>query len=71
MSTIGHESWAADLAEVGAVYPFQGWEVPMVALGVVFWLGWHVVQFRRESAHLERARRMGDAERVAAVLDRY
>ena len=71
MSTIGYESWAVDLADVGAVYPFQGWEVPMVVLGVAFWLGWHVVQFRRESAHLEKARRMGDRERVAAVLDRY
>ena len=71
MSTIGYESWAVDLADVGAVYPFQGWEVPMVVLGVAFWLGWHVVQFRSESAHLEKARRMGDRERVAAVLDRY
>ena len=71
MSTIGYRSWAVDLAEVGPVYPLQGWEVPMVALGVIFWLTWHVVQFRRESAHLERARRMGERERVHAVLDRY
>lgn len=71
MSTIGYESWAVDLADVGAVYPFQGWEGPMVVLGVAFWLGWHVVQFRRESEHLERARRMGDRERVDAALDRY
>ena len=71
MSTIGYESWAMDLGDVGAVYPFQGWEGPMVALGVAFWLGWHVVQFRSERAHLEKARRIGDRERVNAVLDRY
>lgn len=71
MSTIGYESWAVDLAEVGPVYPLQGWEVPMVALGVIFWLAWHAIQFRRESAHLAKAREMGDSERVHAVLDRY
>ena len=39
MSTIGYESWAVDLGTVGAVYPFQGWEVAMTVLGVLFWLG--------------------------------
>lgn len=71
MSTINYESWAADLAEVGAVYPFQGWEVPMAILGIVFWLGWHVVQFRAESAHLEKARHMGDADRVHSIIEGY
>ena len=45
MSTIGYENWAVDLADVGAIYPMQGWEVPMTIIGVLFWLGWHVVQF--------------------------
>jgi len=38
MATTSYTSWAADLAEVGAVYPFVGSEVVMVILGVVFWL---------------------------------
>jgi hypothetical protein len=29
MSTIGYSSWAVDLADVGAIYPFQGYEVRM------------------------------------------
>ena len=41
MSTIGYQSWAVDLAEVGAIYPFQGYEVLMTVVGVIFWLGWH------------------------------
>lgn len=71
MSTMGYESWAVDLAEVGAVYPFQGYEVLMVALGVAFWLGWHRIQFVRESRHLEEARRLSDPDVVTKVLDRY
>jgi hypothetical protein len=41
MSTIGYSDWAVDLAEVGAIYPFQGWELAMTIAGVIFWLGWH------------------------------
>lgn len=71
MSTIGYDSWAVDLAEVGAVYPFQGSEVLMVALGVIFWLGFHRIQFVREGQHLEKTRKMGDPEKVARMLKEY
>ena len=55
MSTIGYESWAVDLADVGAIYPFQGWEVTMTIIGVIFWLGWHRMQFKAETDELEIA----------------
>jgi hypothetical protein len=72
MSTIGYESWAVDLAEVGAIYPFQGWEVAMTVIGVIFWLGWHRIQFVREGEHLEQARKeVGDKDKVAKALERY
>jgi len=71
MSTIGYDSWAVDLAEVGPVYPFQGSEVIMVVLGVIFWIMWHRIQYVRESAHLEEARKMGDKDKVAKVMERY
>lgn len=71
MSTIGYDSWAVDLAEVGPVYPFQGSEVLMVALGVIFWLGWHRIQYVREHKHLEAARKAGDKDKVAKMLERY
>tara|TARA_B110000305_G_scaffold125248_1_gene140256 strand:- start:2487 stop:2666 length:180 start_codon:yes stop_codon:yes gene_type:complete len=54
MSTIGYQSWAVDLAEVGAIYPFQGHEVLMIVLGVIFWLGWHWLQFRNENEELKK-----------------
>ncbi|MGX9117493.1 MULTISPECIES: hypothetical protein [Mesorhizobium] len=72
MSTNGMESWAVDLKDVGAIYPFQGSEVVMVIIGLVFWIGWHVLQTRHESAEIEAdmaADRTGDETRKA--IDRH
>jgi hypothetical protein len=72
MSTNGIESWAVDLKDVGAIYPFQGSEVFLVILGLAFWIGWHVIQTRQETAELredEAADRSGDETRRA--IDRY
>lgn len=71
MSTTGYSDWAVDLANVTAVYPLPGWEVTMTVIGVIFWLGWHVVQFRREDEHLKQAQTFADKEKIAKALDRY
>ena len=72
MSTNGMESWAVDLKDVGAIYPFQGSEVLMVVIGLAFWIGWHIWQTRQENAEIEAdlaADRSGDETRKA--IDRY
>jgi predicted negative regulator of RcsB-dependent stress response len=72
MSTIGYSSWAVDLKDVGAIYPFQGTEVIMVVLGVVFWIGWHVLQIRQEEAEIAaemKAEKRDDAARK--LIDDY
>ena len=46
--TIGLSDWAIDLEGAGAVYPFQGAEWLFVLLGVIFWIGFHVLQIRQE-----------------------
>ncbi|RWP67115.1 hypothetical protein [Mesorhizobium sp.] len=72
MSTNGMESWAVDLKNVGAIYPFQGSEVVMVIVGLVFWIGWHVLQTRQENAEIEAdmaADRTGEETRKA--IDRH
>lgn len=43
----------------------------MSVIGVIFWLGWHRIQFVRESEHLEKARKMGDREKIAKHQDTY
>ena len=46
--TIGLSSWAGDLEGVGAVYPFQGTEWLLVLIGIIYWIGFHVLQIRQE-----------------------
>lgn len=72
MSTIGYASWAVDLQDVGAIYPFQGTEGIMVVLGVAFWIGWHVLQIRQEEAEIAaemKAEKREDAARK--LIDDY
>ena len=73
MSTIkGIDSWAVDLAEVGAVYPFQGTEVVMVIIGVALWIGWHIWQIKAENAEIEEDLHMADKRKKAIEeIDRY
>ena len=72
MSTNGLTSWAVDLKDIGAIYPFQGSEVLLVIIGLAFWIGWHIIQTRQENAEIESdlaADRSGDETRAA--IDRY
>ena len=72
MSTNGMTSWAVDLKDVTAVYPFQGSEVLMFILGLAFWIIWHVLQMRAEAnevSHEMHADKTGDKARAA--IDRY
>ena len=79
MSTIGYSSWAVDLAEVGAVYPFQGGiiagmdsEVVMVVIGVAFWLLWHVCQLKSEKEEIDyEVNHENRDENIRRSLERY
>jgi hypothetical protein len=71
MSTNGIESWAVDLKDVGAIYPFQGTEVILVILGVIFWIGFHVLQARVEASELADAERDFKSEHSNKSIDRY
>jgi hypothetical protein len=71
MSTIGYSSWAVDLKDVGAIYPFQGYEGVMVLAGVAFWIVWHIWQIRYESAEINATRHDADKEKARASIERY
>jgi hypothetical protein len=71
-STNGLTSWAVDLKDVGAIYPFQGWELLFLLIGVAFWILWHIIQARQETEQIEaemRADPRGEKTRVS--IDRY
>ena len=48
MST-GIESWNQSMLDIGAMYPFPGTEMIWVIIGLATWIGWHLVQFKREN----------------------
>ncbi|MCB1474304.1 MAG: hypothetical protein KDJ68_15880 [Rhodobiaceae bacterium] len=52
MSTNGLTSWAVDLKDVAAVYPFQGMEFILYLAGLAFWLWWHWAQLRNEGVEI-------------------
>jgi len=65
-------TWAVDLANVGAVYPWIGYEVIMVLVAVALWILWHVLQLRHENEELtEDIRLYGDKESIRKALDEH
>jgi hypothetical protein len=64
-------SWAVDLKDVGAIYPFQGTETLLVIVGLALWILWHIWQMRHENAELESEKKRLSAERVRKAIDRY
>jgi hypothetical protein len=63
-------SWAVDLANVGAVYPWLGYEVIMVVIAVVAWLIWHFAQIREEENEFaEDIKLHGSKEKIQKALD--
>jgi hypothetical protein len=71
MMTIGYSSWAVDLKDVGAIYPFQGTETAMVVAAVLFWIVWHIWQIRHENAEIDAKRNHITADKAKAAIDRY
>ena len=72
MSTNGMSSWAVDLKDVAAVYPFEGSELLLYIIGLAFWILWHVAQMRMEATEVEHeldADASGD--KAKAAIDRY
>ena len=54
LSTTVVQSWAgADLLQIGPIYPFVGSEPFLYLVGLVFWLWFHVTQFRIEARELK------------------
>ena len=65
-------TWAVDLANVGPVYPWIGFELIMVLVAVALWILWHVIQIRQENAELERDIRLyGDRESLKKTLEEH
>ena len=65
MATTNIDSWAVDLKEIGAIYPFQGSEGLLVVIGLASWIAWHVWCARWEKRpHDEQVAKFGDQENL-------
>lgn len=59
MSTTPIESWNIDLAQVGPIYPFAGYEVIFAIAAFAGWIAFHIWQMRAEDRALkEQARKV-------------
>ncbi len=73
MTTGNFANWDGNLLDIGPIYPFVGWEGAMVVLGFIFWIGWHILQFRAENRQLDdeaATLRQGDNLRKAVEAEK-
>jgi len=65
-------TWAVDLANVGAVYPWQGYELIMVIVAVAAWILWHIIQLREEKEEFaEDIKTYGSKESIQKALTEH
>jgi hypothetical protein len=65
-------TWAVDLANVGAIYPWQGLTLVMVLVAVALWILWHIVQIKEENAeYAEDIKKYGSKESIKKALDEH
>tara|TARA_B100000315_G_scaffold30057_1_gene25534 strand:- start:414 stop:635 length:222 start_codon:yes stop_codon:yes gene_type:complete len=70
MSTTPIETWAVDLKDITAIYPWVGSEVAMAWIGILLWLAWHVWQVKHENAfYKEKLEKYGDQATINGALD--
>lgn len=69
MTTGSFTDWNGSMFDIGPIYPFVGWEVPMVIVCFIFWIGWHYLQMRMENRRLEeQARKLRQGSTLLQVL---
>jgi len=69
MNTGNVESWAGNIADIGPIYPFVGSEFVLWIVGLVLWIGWHVIQAKRENRIYEdEKRRYGDPATLREIV---
>jgi len=65
-------TWAVDLKDIGAIYPWMGWEVLMVLVGIALWILWHIIQISQENAdYTDDIKKYGSKESIKKALDQH
>lgn len=69
--SIGLSSWNVDLANVGAIYPFQGTEFILAIAGIAFWVIWHIWQIGHENREINGKLGHVNGDNAKRAIDRY
>jgi hypothetical protein len=59
----------SDPQDIGALYPFVGFEVLFVVVGIALWLAWHVRQMMIENQEYRRALDLYERVGMSRVLE--
>jgi len=71
MTTAHFASWGGNIAELGPVYPLVGWEVFFTIVGVILWIGWHILTVIQEEKVLrEHSEAHGDRDSLTEIMGR-
>ncbi|MGH8631403.1 MAG: hypothetical protein ACREU7_11665 [Burkholderiales bacterium] len=72
MTTGNFQNWAGNILDIGPIYPFVGWEFILFVLGLIIWIGWHVMQMRAEDREFEEgAARLKGQGGMRKALDKH
>ena len=67
MATGPVDNWL-NVDTFGAIYPFVGTEMLLTIVGFAFWIGWHILQLKKESAEfnedIENIKKQGGPGKV-------
>ena len=63
------DNWNGNMVDIGPIYPFVGWEVPLVIVCFIFWIVWHYLQMKMENSTLdEEAWTLRQGDNLAKVV---
>jgi hypothetical protein len=61
-------NWTGNMADIGPLYPWVGAESIFAIVLLIFWIGWHVLQFRMEERNynddMQTLKREGNMDRA-------
>jgi hypothetical protein len=71
MTTGNFVDWTGNVADLGPLYPFVGWEWIFLVIGLALWIIWHIAQIRMENKELrEHAEAHGDRDSLTDIMAR-
>ncbi len=66
----GITTWNMNLLEIGAMYPFPGWEMLLAIAGIASWVIWHIVQMKAENKIFEEeSKALADKAALRKAMD--